>query len=161
MNWLLHVGWAGDWVKTCCSCVSVGLQAHLDAHGFKTDIWSLQMFLYPAHFDVLASCAHVQLTVCVQRTRTCGSDFMGALDILHSHIGSHSNEAALDNLVSLECRVTSSLVWKQQAKITQFFSIKLMFGMWVVQVWDTSYFALSFALSMLVIRILHVTKTWI
>lgn len=52
-------------------------------------------------------------------------EVMDAVDILRRFVGAHDDEEALDDLVSLERRVTSSLVQKrQQAKITQFFAVK-------------------------------------
>ncbi|KAH6929235.1 hypothetical protein HPB50_025202 [Hyalomma asiaticum] len=51
-------------------------------------------------------------------------EVLDALDILRRHVGSQDDEAALDELVSLDRRVTSSLTRKTQAKITQFFCAK-------------------------------------
>lgn len=47
-----------------------------------------------------------------------------AVDILHCSVGSQHDEVALDALVSLEHHIMSSIMQKQQAKITQFFSVK-------------------------------------
>lgn len=51
-------------------------------------------------------------------------EILDALDVLRRHVGSQDDEAALDDLVSLNRRVTSSLTRKTQAKITQFFCAK-------------------------------------
>lgn len=51
-------------------------------------------------------------------------ELMDAVDVLRHFVGSQDDEAAMDALVSLERRVVASIGQKQQAKITQFFSIK-------------------------------------
>lgn len=51
-------------------------------------------------------------------------ELMDVVDILCSFVNLQDDKAALDALVSLEHRVVASIRQKQQAKITQLFSIK-------------------------------------
>lgn len=51
-------------------------------------------------------------------------EVLDALDVLRRHVGSQDDEEALEEFVSLDRRVASSLTRNTQAKITQFFCVK-------------------------------------